>query len=99
MPRKLASLKLKKGEVKTLSSHGILALRWHDRKYVYMITTKHSSADMIEPGKRRRKKGREAENIIKPACVMEYNQGMGGVDKQDQMLACFPVLRKCVKGY
>lgn len=24
---------------------------------------------------------------------------MGGVDKHDQQLACFPVMRKCVKGY
>ena len=24
---------------------------------------------------------------------------MGGVDKQDQLLACFPVMRKCMKGY
>ncbi|KFM78172.1 PiggyBac transposable element-derived protein 4, partial [Stegodyphus mimosarum] len=39
------------------------------------------------------------ENVIKPSCVIEYNNGMGGVDKNDQQLVCFPVMRKYMKGY
>lgn len=35
----------------------------------------------------------------KPKCIIEYNKGMIGVDRQDQMLACFPLMRKCLKGY
>ena len=98
MPKELASYKLKKGEVRTLSCKGILALRWHDKKDVYVISTKHSGAEMVDTGKIRRKRGEE-ETVLKPTCVLEYNRGMGGVDKQDQRLACFPVMRKCLKGY
>jgi len=99
MPKELTSYKLKKGEVRTLSSKGILSLRWHDKKDVYILSTKHSKAEMVDTGKPRRKKGGEAETVLKPTCVLEYNRGMGGVDKQDQSLACFPLMRKCTKGY
>ncbi|KAG8237308.1 hypothetical protein J437_LFUL016170 [Ladona fulva] len=44
MPKKLASMALKKGEVHTLSSRSLLALRWRDKKDVYMLSTKHSNA-------------------------------------------------------
>ncbi|CAK9796227.1 PiggyBac transposable element-derived protein 4 [Anthophora plagiata] len=54
---------------------------------------------MVDTGKRRRKKGGEEENVLKPSCVVEYNRGMEGVDRQNQFLACFPLMRKCVKGY
>ena len=37
-------------------------------------------------------------NIIKPSCVIDYNKGMGGIDKHEQLLSCFPIMRKCVKG-
>ncbi|KAL6438799.1 hypothetical protein ACFW04_003704 [Cataglyphis niger] len=99
MPKVLASYKLKKGEVRTMSCKGILSLRWHDKKDVYVISTKHSRAEMVDTGKIRRKKGGEEEAVLKPTCVVEYNRGMGGVDQQDQRLACFPLMRKCVKGY
>lgn len=32
-------------------------------------------------------------------CHAVVNQGMGGVYWQDQLLACFSVMRKCVRGY
>lgn len=40
-------------------------------------------------------------NIInsKQKCVIEYNKGMIGIDRQNQMLACFPTMRKYMKGY
>ena len=36
---------------------------------------------------------------LKPKCVIEYNNGIIGIDRQDQMLAFFPVMRKYMKGY
>lgn len=101
MPKELQSLKLKKGEVEARSSHGILALKWIDRKDVYMLSTKHTSPEMTDTGKKRILKGgkREEKNVMKPKCVIEYNSGMGGVDRQDQRLACFPIMRKFRKGY
>lgn len=101
MPKELRTLKLKKGETSARSSRGILALKWIDRKDVYMLSTKHSNAQMVDTGKKRIQKGgkRDEKNTMKPQCVIEYNQGMGGVDRQDQRLACFPVMRKFLKGY
>ena len=70
-----------------------------------MLSTKHSNIDMVDTGKRR-KMNNNFENFSKPSCVLEYNTGyrhgrweVGGVDKHDQMLACFPLMRKCAKGY
>lgn len=45
MPKVFSSMKLKKEEVKTLSSHGLLALKWRDKKDVHILSTKHSNAD------------------------------------------------------
>ncbi|XP_015598511.1 piggyBac transposable element-derived protein 4-like [Cephus cinctus] len=95
MLHKLTSYKLKKGDVTTLSCSGILCLRWRDRKDVYIMSSKHSKAEMVATGKIRRKKGGEQEDVVKPSCVIEYNRGMGGVDRHDQFLASFPLMRKC----
>jgi hypothetical protein len=35
----------------------------------------------------------------KPNCVIDYNMGMLGVDRHDQVLASFPIMRKFLKGY
>ena len=83
MPKGLAALKLKKG----------------DKKDVYILSTKHFNVNMINTEKKRYKKDGGVANVVKPECVNEYNKGMGGVDKQDQVLACFPIMRKCMKGY
>lgn len=101
MPKELNELKLKKGETATRSSRGILALKWSDRKDVYLLSTKHMNAQMTDTGKKKVHKGGRSERNkeMKPKCVMEYNHGMGGVDRQDQVLACFPVMRKFLKGY
>lgn len=101
MPKDLEATKLKKGEVATRSSKGILAVKWSDRKEVYLLSTMHKNAEMTDTGKRKVEKGgkRAKENTFKPKCVIDYNHGMGGVDHQDQVLACFPVMRKFMKGY
>lgn len=101
MPKDLAKLKLKKGETAIRSTRGILALKWSDRKDVFLLSTKHVNEQMTDTGKKKVGKGGKTElkNTIKPKCVIEYNHGMGGVDHQDQVLACFPLMRKFVKGY
>ena len=66
MPKKLASFKLKKGEARTLSCRGILSLRWHDKKDVYIIITKHSKAEMVDKrdGKNKKKKASKRPNQV-----------------------------------
>ncbi|GFS52731.1 piggyBac transposable element-derived protein 4 [Nephila pilipes] len=94
MPKELSKSKLRKGEVRSLCSRDLLALRWSDKRDV-------SAANIVMltswiRGKRERGK---MVNVFKQNCVIEYNNGMGGVDKNDQQLACFPVMRKYMKGY
>ncbi|GIY54827.1 uncharacterized protein CDAR_465781 [Caerostris darwini] len=40
-----------------------------------------------------------AKKVIKPAVVMDYNLTMGGVDRADQALVCYPTTRKRQKRY
>lgn len=91
MPKVLSSLILKKGEVQTRSSRGLLALRWRDKKDIFMLSTKHLNANMVDTGKIRSKKRSDVqERIIKPNCVIDYNQGTGGVDRQDPTTGVLP---------
>ncbi|KAJ6640371.1 hypothetical protein Bhyg_13121, partial [Pseudolycoriella hygida] len=48
MPKDLPKLKLRKGESAARSSHGILALKWIDRKDLYMLSTKHANVEMCD---------------------------------------------------
>jgi hypothetical protein len=99
MPEDLVTLKLKKGKVRTLSSHNLLTLNWHD-KHVYISSLKQKSAWTITTGKKRRvNKGKqqEMENVCKAKCVLEFNHIVKGVDQHNHVLACF-LIRKFRKG-
>ncbi|XP_043529386.1 piggyBac transposable element-derived protein 4-like [Frieseomelitta varia] len=93
MPRDFVRAKVKKGEYKVRSCNGILALKWKDKRDVHIISTKHETAEMTEQGKG------QFNSTSKPKCVIEHNKGMVGIDRQDRMLACFPVMRKYTKKY
>ncbi|XP_017759329.1 PREDICTED: piggyBac transposable element-derived protein 4-like [Eufriesea mexicana] len=90
MPKDLCSVKLKRGEYVIRSCNRVLALKWRDKRDVYMMSTKHETAEMTSQGSKR---------TLKPNCITEYNKGMNGIDLQDQILACFPIMRKYMKGY
>ncbi|GFR13151.1 piggyBac transposable element-derived protein 4 [Trichonephila clavata] len=98
MPKTLSLQKLKRGEVATQSTSGLLALKWKGKKDVYLLSTKHKNSEMIDTGKMRWDKKKVVHKIIKLACIIEYNDGMGGVDWQDQVIACFPIMKKFMKG-
>ena len=87
--------KLKKGDFKFMFSENLLALKWCDRREVWMLSTCHS-AEMIETGKKDRITGEVAR---KPKCVSDYNCYMGAVDKTDMMLSSIESVRKSVKWY
>ncbi len=93
MPGDLVKSKIKKGDYMIRSCNGILAIKWMDRREVHFISTKHESIQMTEQNRKNR------EPILKPKCVIDYNQGMIGIDRHDQILASFPVMRKYLKGY
>ena len=43
------------------------------------------------------KKHKNGQDIIKPQCVLSYNEGMGEVDRCDQRASNYQCVRKCVK--
>ncbi|KAK2578806.1 hypothetical protein KPH14_012835 [Odynerus spinipes] len=91
MPQDLPIDKLKLGEHVQKTCNGLLALRWKDKRDVYMLTTKHASVELTEV------RNNQGRTKLKPTCVIDYNKGMGGIDLNDQMLACFPIMRKYLK--
>jgi hypothetical protein len=56
----------------------------------------HNDVGMINTGKINRK---TKTPFIQPKVVIDYNNSMNAVDKQDQQLSSFPVMRKYAKGY
>ena len=94
LPPKVLSSKLKRGQVIRRRSGRILVLKWQDKREVLMLST-------IHPGKvvSRGKLNRKREEVLKPDCVMSYNDHMGGVDRSDQLSSYYNPLRKSLKWY
>lgn len=95
MPQQFKS-KMGKGETKVLYSHKMMALQWMDKKPVTLLTTCHNDVAMTNTKKTNRKTNMP---VIKPKVVLDYNNSMNAVDKQDQQLSSFPVMRRYAKGY
>lgn len=90
---KVQSSMMNKGDVKICRKGDTLLLAWRDKRIIRMISTIHEAS--VSPTKR---KNRETgENIPKPICITEYNKYMKGVDRADQFLSYYPILRKSMK--
>jgi hypothetical protein len=77
---------LKKGEVISQQSNGVMVIKWEDKKKdVTMISTFHDTLRTL---------CRRGVEVKKPVCVLEYNQQMGGVDLKDQKLQLYLLERK-----
>lgn len=46
-----------------------------------------------------RNRKRKLEEVRKPKVITDYKNGMFGVDRMDQQLACFPIMRRPLKAY
>lgn len=88
--------KMKKGEVKSASTDGALAIKWMDKRPVTVLTSIHDDSSTT---KRRRTRQSETgmEEIIKPTAIVDYNTYMGGVDKADQLLSYYTFHHRTVK--
>ena len=71
----------------------ILALKWCDKRAVYMISTCHAATEQWT-GKNNRTDGTP---IYKPSVIVDYISKMGGVDLSDQLLTYYSFLRKSCK--
>lgn len=87
--------KLEKGEVQLAHNMIWMAMKWQDKKEVYMITSVHEF-EYSETGKRDWKTG---EKKMKPSCIIDYNKNMGGIDIIDKQLSLTETVRKSMKWY
>lgn len=76
----------------------ILYLEWKDCRVVNMISTIHTANEKVV-AKRRVWSGNTWTEISvpKPLLIDEYNTGMLGVDKSDQMIGYYNVLMRSVR--
>ena len=87
--------KLAKGQQVYQTIGELLALKWMDKREVYILTTLHEPV-MVETEKNDRKTGRK---ITKPLCIAQYNKNMRAVDQVDMQDSFSECLRKTVKWY
>ena len=83
------SQSLKRGETTFRRKGEILLQSWRDTRVVNMISTIHNSTMVDVPR-------RNEEVKKKPICIFQY-MFMKGVDRADQYLSYYSLLRKTVK--
>lgn len=76
------------------TQNGVVALKWKDKREVFILTTKHH-LDFVPTGR----KDRNDVDIYKPTAVMAYNDAKSGIDVSDQLTAYNTSLRKTVRWY
>ncbi|XP_035215834.1 piggyBac transposable element-derived protein 4-like [Stegodyphus dumicola] len=69
----------------------ICVLKWQDKKPISFLSTYHGT-DFETLSK-------NDKLIRKPTAIIDYNKKMGGVDKADQCLAYYPVIRNQQRKY
>ncbi|KAL1484872.1 hypothetical protein MTO96_049932 [Rhipicephalus appendiculatus] len=90
--------KAERGNIRWLRESGVLYLQWKDRRAVNMMSTIHTANNHVLAKQSEKKNGKWQEiSVRKPKLVDDYNSGMLGVDKSDQMIASYNVLIKCVR--
>jgi len=84
---------LKKGQSAFRRKGDVMVQVWKDRRLVHMISTTHDATVVSTEGKDRKTN----MEIKKPYAVVQYNKFMKGVDRADQYLSFYSVLRKTAK--
>jgi len=92
LPNNFTKEKLKRGDVRAWQKGKMMALRWKDKKDVCVMSTVHNATSLAA-------KTKGGKDTVKPNVVLAYNGTMGGVDKADQELTFYPVMRKQQKRY
>ena len=89
-PISVTKKNLNKGDMTFASHKGMIVGKWKDKREVLVISNAHVP-EMLEVTNRKGKKK------IKPNFVRDYNNGMSGIDRSDQMLSCNIAQRRCVR--
>ena len=95
LPKRITNYRgLSRGEFVFRSWNGILFLRLSDTKEVHFLSTIHTTS-IVDTGKR----DVHRLPVQKLALVHDYNQYMGGVDRNDEMMSFYTAARKTQKWY
>ena len=88
-------IKLNQGDCVFRSNGNQLAIKFHDKRDVTLLSTLHSPTITVLD-----KIDRKTNlPIAKPTCLVDYVQNMGGVDLADQINQYYAPMRKTVKWY
>ncbi|GFW64096.1 piggyBac transposable element-derived protein 4 [Trichonephila clavipes] len=91
VPKELLSKKIEKGQIIAYQRGKVCVMKWMDKKAMCLISTIHNP-EMVQVQSHK-------NEIRKPKAVMEYNTTMGGVDRLDQHLTNYPLIKKRGKKY
>ena len=92
LPLAVTQAKLKQGETVFCHKNNLLALKWMDKREVYILSGLHKATNVIS-----KKTNYKGQKVTKPQPVFLYNRYMSGVDLTDQFLQCYSFLHKSVK--
>ena len=70
-----------------------MALKWQDKREVILLSTVY--APKMIPTQKNDWKTQKV--ITKPECIMDYNENMGSIDKNDMQFGFIECVRKTVK--
>ena len=84
--------KSKQGETVFHHKNNLLALKWMDKREVYILIGLHKATNVIS-----KKTNYKGQQVMKPQPVFLYNRYMSGVDLTDQFLQHYSFLCKSVK--
>ncbi|XP_068111048.1 piggyBac transposable element-derived protein 4-like [Hyperolius riggenbachi] len=86
LPPQVVNKKLCRGESYALRSEELLAIKFHDKREVMMLSTIHTEATVLATSR--------TEQRTKPEAIVAYNKNMGAVDLSDQVLAPYLLRRR-----
>lgn len=89
-PKNIIDRKLKKGDCVWSRKDSVVVCKWKDKRDVLTISNMHK-VEMVEV---RNRNGKVAK---KPNIIRDYNNGMSGIDRADQMLSYYTALRKTIR--
>ena len=93
LPLAVTQAKLKLGETVFHHKNNLLALKWMDKREVYILSGLHKATNVIS----KKKTNNKGQKVTKPQPVFLYNRYMSGVDLTDQFLQYYSFLHKSVK--
>ena len=90
LPLTVTQAKLKQGEIVFCSTNNLLALKWKDKREVYILIGLHKATNVI-----RKKTNYKDQKVTKLQPFFLYNRYMSGVDLSGHFLQYYRFLQKC----